>query len=185
MEKIFEQISIITNSKRVIQAEFIIMNIIKDINENFNLIKNELEFEKLKLELINLLLINNGNLSSQCSIYIANCLLKVFEKMKSPQIWDLINITIEKNYSSLIFASGYIFRYIGLKFKSQIPRFVEFLCSNIKNNELSSIYALRSSFKAGGNVLNQYINLSFEYIKKCLNNSSQTIQIISIKCLRT
>lgn len=185
MNGLIEELKRVTESKRVIQGEQLIMTKLLEV-ENFIIEEFQDETkEELKSIIVSLLLINNGEISMQCSLYIASVYSTIVEKLKNPQFWDINNMLISNTTNSTVIAFGYIVRRFGQRFKSQLPRIIEHICKNAKKIEFASIYCLRSIFKACGGFLSSYAVMSVDFVKKSIIKANQTTLIMGLKFFRT
>ena len=127
MDEYIAQLRALSQSKRLVPAEQVIMTEIEKLDEYLVEQVDEEALEQFEKILFALFDINDGRISIPCSISIAEKLLRVYSFMKSPQVYEVISRAIESGTASVILGAGYICRRIGDRWKSQLPRFVEFL----------------------------------------------------------
>ncbi|KAH0788315.1 hypothetical protein GPJ56_007789 [Histomonas meleagridis] len=143
-------------------------------------------FEKYEKVLLQLFMINKGNLSCSCSTRIGSCLLALYQKTDPPKIWNLITMVVSHPNPSIIYATGYIVDKIGVHVKSMIPGLVQKLLGMTKDLMYPSTYALCQCFKRDHKGLQSYLKKSLSYAKKGFHTQkNESLKLISLKLYRT
>ena len=184
MDEFITHLRALSQSKRLVPAEQVIMTEIEKLDEYLVEKVDEEALEQFEKILFALFDINDGRISIPCSISIAEKLLRVYSFMKSPQVYEVISRAIESGTASVILGAGYICRRIGDRWKSQLPRFVDFLLGQ-KSHTFACVYALRACFKAGGKALSEMLNQAFEHVKKLLLHSTQASLVMELKFMKS
>lgn len=184
MEEFLEHLGELSHSKRLVPAEQVIMTEIEKIDQYLVGNVEDAVLERFETILFAFFGVNDGRISIQCSFFIAEKLLSVYRLMKSPQFSEVITRAIESATASIILGAGYICRHIGNKWKSQLPRFIEFLLGQ-KSHTFACVYALRACFKAGGKTLSEMLAPAFEHVKKLLLHSTQASLVMELKFLKS
>jgi len=184
MESVITNLKSYSNSKRLMSAEQLIMSKITDLDPYIN--ADLIEEKQVQIEevLLSLFKINGGNLSVQCSLFIASKLLKMYQVVKKSQLWELINMAINAPSTSTIIATGYVIRFYGHNSKSQLPRFIESLFKQNGSNEFAVAYSLRCVYKTKSKTVEKYIPQALEFAKKVVLKPKQATIIAGLKLLK-
>lgn len=184
MDSVLNRIKNLSESKRLISAEQVIMETVLDLDKFLNPSLSESQIQIIQNSLLSLFSANESNFSIQCSLFIASKILKMMTLSKNPQIWDIFNTVISNTTLSTIMAVGYICRYIGHKFKSQLPRLTEHLLKQKSKLDYPVVYCLRCVFKAGSQSMSQYVSGTIDFIRHAVNQKRQATTVGCIKLLK-
>ncbi|OHT16412.1 hypothetical protein TRFO_02655 [Tritrichomonas foetus] len=187
MNGVLDKINNLSQSKRLISSEQVIMGTVLELDQcmkSANL--TEADLQNIQNSLLSLFSANNGDFSIQCSLYIASMILKTLQLSKNPQIWDLFNLVISNTKLTTIMAAGYVCRHIGNKFKAQLPRLIEHLLKQkySKSFDYPIVYCLRAIFKVGGKSVAQYSQQAIDFAQKASIQNRQATTVGSIKLLK-
>ncbi|OHT16564.1 hypothetical protein TRFO_13162 [Tritrichomonas foetus] len=142
-------------------------------------------FEKIENILLNVLNINKGTLSFQCSIRIATCLLALYQTSSPPKIWNLFLTVSKQPNPSNIFAIGFIIDEIGGSAKSMISGLAQKLVNSSNDLLFPSIYTIKQCFKRDRIDLESLSLKSFALAKKGINTKKEHIILASLSLLST
>lgn len=165
--ELLAHLRVLAQAKHLVPAEQVIMTDIDQLNAFLAKNDDAELYPELEKILLSLFSINSGQFSVQCAIHIASTLVKIYDLMKRAEYWNIINIAVDNPTTATLFATGYIIKHIGNKFKSQLPRFIEH-CLKQTKLEYACLYALGASIDAGGNSTYQFIPRIFDYCRKVL-----------------
>ncbi|OHT15167.1 hypothetical protein TRFO_14340 [Tritrichomonas foetus] len=185
MEKFLASISALSAQKRLYPAEQIITSAINDFELLVQSNKSDSEIENIELTILKLLYVNNGNLSLQCCVRIANCLLVLYKSTSPPKVWNLISKVTSNPNSALIYTAGYVVDRIGSSIKSKIAALATKLLSLDGELTVPSLYALVPCFKRSRIDMKQYAKKAFNYGKKAVGNPEEIHQILGLRLIRT
>lgn len=185
MDEVIKRIENLSQSKRLISCEQVIMEAVHDLHPFLNSTLTEADITKIQNSLLSLFSANNSEFSIQCSLYIASQILQTMQISKNPQIWDLFNLVISNTTLSTIMAAGYVCKHIGYKFKSQLPRLIEHLFKQKSTLDYPVSYCLRAIFKVGGKSVSQYIQGAIDFSRHVISQNRQTTTVSCIKLLKS
>ena len=181
-DSFFPELQTISNAKHLIPAEYVIMSTINKCNIDFEKL-DSIQFSNLETLIISLFTKNNGELLPYCSIFLANLLLKIYEKTKKLNIHMLLDYIFEKNYVSAITGTCYIFRHIGSQYKSRIPKLLDFLLKS-NCNEKVILNAIADVFFTKSDALKSYIPKIADYIKRVALKADEITLLACIGILK-
>ena len=184
MDDVLKRIHQLSQSKRLISVDQVIMATVLDLEKLMNPNLPDDSLLDIQNSLLSLFSANDGNFSIQCSLYIGSQFLLSMEYSKNPQIWDLFNLVISNTKFTTIMAAGYVCRHIGSKFKAQLPRLAEHLLKQKSSLDFPVSYCLRAIFKAGGKSMLQYANQAIDFAKKAVTQNRQGTTAECIKLLK-
>ena len=131
--------------------------------------------------LIGLFSANSGQISIQCSIFIASKIVKVYKQLKTPDLINIINLVITNTSEATIFCASYIFKMMDGISKSQIPRLINFILKqNRKDLRFASVNFLSCCFDIYGNLLEEFIPNALKFIKEFMGDEDR---IVIIECI--
>lgn len=185
MDEVLSKIENLSQSKRLISCEQVIMGTVHDLHPFLNSSLSETEIQRIQNSLLSLFSANNGEFSIQCSLFIASKILKTMQISKNPQIWDLFNLAISNTTLSTIMAAGYVCKHIGEKFKSQLPRLIDHLFKQKSTLDYPVSYCLRAIFKVGGVTVSQYAHGAIDFCRHVILQNRQTTTVSCIKLLKS
>ncbi|KAK8860175.1 hypothetical protein M9Y10_011839 [Tritrichomonas musculus] len=193
MEQLFDQIKLLTKQKRLIPAEEVITRTIISFEEVLPPTLTDSEIEKYEEILLGLLYVNSGQVSLQCAIRIATCLISLYNKQQTPKLWNIFTAVTRKPTTTGILVIGHVIDKVGEHSRSMIPGLVKILVSQ-NYDQFASLFALNSSFKRAYNELKAYSEKAFQLVKKSFqtsqlqqqnnpNSKEEASQLIAIQLL--
>ena len=102
---------------------------------------NDETFEKIESVLIQCLYANNSQISFQCSIRIAECLLQLYHGTRQMKIWNLITAFNKNPTDPILYATGLVLNKIGKYSKSVV--------NGVAKTLFNKVYPAVSSIKGG------------------------------------
>ncbi|KAK8853921.1 hypothetical protein M9Y10_016467 [Tritrichomonas musculus] len=209
MDAFLSSLQKLVDSKRLQPAERIICDHLVNYESILPKTIDDELFSKVESVLINLLSVNKGELSLQCSIRIAICLLHLYKSKeisrqnegssdRSEKTWNLFADVAKRPQKANIFATGFIIKILGKNFASKITSFAKNLLNLTKNNNLIQpiLYALNFCFKRARKEMNDnfFFDRTLKLALKVLqtanssttnSNSNESEQMLTIRLLKT
>ena len=184
-EIVLQKLSDYAKKGTLIPAEQILQSTLIDFEKQIDINNlNEDSFNKIEKLLFNVLDINKGKLSFQCSIRIATCLLSIYKTSTPPKIWNLITFVCSKPTPSNVIAVGFVIDKIGKSCKSVITGLAQKLVSMTSGDLLfPAIYALKQCYKRDRIDLDKISAKAFTLAKKGVDSNNEHIILSSIKLL--
>ena len=186
MEALLSEFQKLSTSKRVIQPEQAILNLLVKLDTLLRQDMNESGYRQIEKSLSGLFKINNGDLSVQCSISIAFHLSKIYMKMQDPPIDYLISDLIKKLTQSSLIAIGEIFHRAGSKVASMLTKVVDpILANHDENLKYHALFALRGIYSTKNQQLTVYNQAVFKYLRKSVDVPPEANQIMALKLIKS
>ncbi|KAK8887078.1 hypothetical protein M9Y10_038114 [Tritrichomonas musculus] len=153
---------------------------------------NDEMFEKIESVLIQCLYSNNSQISFQCSIRIAECLLQLYQGNRQMKIWNLITAFNKNPVDSVSYTTGFILNKVGKYAKSVVNGVAKTLFNKVypavaasreNKKAFSFFFVLCSCFKASPRDMNSYVDKSLNTVKKHILIPYEPVQLLCIKLL--
>ena len=184
MNEYFLKLKNLAMKNRVHPAELVILSTLDSFKTFVEQGIQISEFDTIFGYLIRFLHLNDGKISFQCSIRIAECI-----KMLCKTVGNKINTKILISISSFldfatIIATGYLIQGFFDNILSFIPSFISSLLLMNKSNLSAVLYSLTSCFTKFDNNLLQYGNQILNFAEKSFSEEKESIQLFSLKLIR-
>lgn len=184
MDALISDLQKLSNSKRVIQPEQVILQHLIKFDLLFPQLSNETDFRQFEKALFSLFKINNGIFSVQCSISIAFRLTQLYNKMSEPPVASAISDLINKLTQASTIAIGEIFNRSGSRCASQIPKAINALILLPDDLRFHSLFALRGIFKTKAQLLSQFCAPVYKFLRKSVDAIPEANQIMALKLMK-
>ncbi|OHS95178.1 hypothetical protein TRFO_10670 [Tritrichomonas foetus] len=184
MEALLSDLQRLSNSKRVIQPEQVILQSLVKFDMLFPQLSNDNDFQQLEKAIFNLLKINNGELSVQCSISIAFRLTKLYGKMSEPPIASAISDLVNKLTPASVVAIGEICNRTGSRCASQMPKAIDSIILLPEDKKFHSLFALRGIFRSKVQMLSKYCQPVYKLLRKSIDVTPESNQIMALKLMK-
>lgn len=183
MEEFLSQLVELSSSNLILQANVIIVKALLP----FDTLYSQGIAEEIKTKIINtlisLLAINNGDLSLQASLKIGNCLSILYSDTRD--ISNIVNQAIKLPAPSFIYASAKVIYGKHGDYDVDLKEYLNMLLGKSKSAPLSVLYALNVCYKHPNDYYIKEIWNVFKTVEKLAYNQDQTVQLYSIKTIRT
>jgi len=183
MERVLEEISLLSKQSRLVPAEEIIMKSLINFETLIPEKLTEPEIENIENLVISLLFINQGNLSYHCSMRIGKILTLIYLKSSHPKIWGIISAASEKPCSSCVIACGYVIKILGKRSKSTISSFVKILLKVCPKLPYQCLFALRYCFKTHSIDIKGFSDSAYTFCQKSMSGLFEVNQLMSLKLI--
>ena len=184
MNDLLKTLSGYAKQSRLVPAEQILMTALLDFEALVPKQLSDSELENIESVLLALFNINKGQLSWQCSIRIAKCLLSIYQTSATPRIWNLFQVVTSKPNASNVIATGFIIDKIGSHIRSVIPGLAQKVIGLSGEMLLPSIYAVTMSYKRDAKDMEQFSKKAFALAKKGIDCGVEYVQLSGLKLLR-
>ena len=184
MEQLLKTISSLSKQKRLVPAEQIICTTLLSFEDVFPKKITDDESSKIEKELLALYSINNGELSMQCSVRIAKCLLKVYSSQSSPKLWDLITFVTKKPSTANIYGVSHIIDAIGSTSKSMLPGLVKKLILVLHKFPIPCLMALTACVKVDKSGLKNLVESCYNVAMKNFDLTNNSVQLLVLQLLQ-
>ncbi|OHT01314.1 hypothetical protein TRFO_31851 [Tritrichomonas foetus] len=183
MKNLLDDLANISKQKIILEPDVIITSKLLDfetILPEQPKINDEL-FEKIEASLISCLYANNAQISFQCSIRIAECLLQLYQGNRQMKIWNLITAFNKKPTDSIAFTTGHVLKKLGRYSKSVVPGVGKTLFSLSEKHTFAQLFALCACFKASPRDMDTYVDKCYILIKKNIFSNYEPITLLVLK----
>lgn len=145
------------------------------------------EIKNIEQIMLAFLHINDGNLSLQCSIRIASCLVYIYSHQEKPNLENVISFTSLRLNPATVYGAGHILDWLGEYATALIPDFVSILLdvTNEENMIHPCLFALNACFKRANNEMDEYANDALAFARKAILTMNESYQLSALKLLRT
>ena len=184
MDQYLASIKELASKKRLFPAEQIITSLLYEFEATINNNLKESDIETIEAALLNLLNINDGKLSLQCSVRIANCLLVIYQITSPPKVWNLFTKCNQNPNSAIIYTTGHIINQIGSSIQSNIPGFLK-MCLTLEGDlMMPALFAMTPCFKRNRKDTKQFAKNAFYYGKTAVKTYQEVNQLLGLRLIR-
>lgn len=186
MEEILATLKTLSAKQRNPKANQEIINALGTFREHLPEKATEAEAEKLEASLLQLLKVNDGNLSPACASFVGVNLSSVYELEKTHRFWNLISATTESPTPALLWAINHVIKKQGHHSKSSLGNLTQHLCQLKEPLVFPALVTLRSVFKVCGvNMMNKSAPAAFGYAKNHVYSQHEPVLLASLRLLET
>lgn len=189
MNQLLSELTALSKQGKLMPAEEILTSKLVNFEEIVSAEKlTEKDVENIENILIALLNVNKGQISFHCSIKIANCLIKIYNSLKSPKLWNLITTTSKNPTVSKLYASAHVIKRFGHTSKSMLAGLVKSILSYIKSDESlyhPAMYLIRACYQISYIDVKSYDEKIIGLAKQSILLPHEHLQILAIKLMRT
>ena len=182
MEELLKELEKLSEQKNLFPAERIVLLKLFDFESK---IPKELESSKCQkiIEILsNLLRINVGKLSPQCSIRIGDLIYYVFAQSKQKSsLFDVINSLTENPTQASIYAAGCIVSHAKPDSDTLLNSFLSTLLIQPFELILPTLFALSSCFGHSNAVVEEFTLPAFNLAKQAINIAKEDVQLMAEK----
>ncbi|KAK8898600.1 hypothetical protein M9Y10_000892 [Tritrichomonas musculus] len=183
MKNLLDELSQISKQKIVLDPDVIISSKLVDFEkllpEQSKL--SDDNFEIIESVLIQALYANNSQISFQCSIRIAQCLLLLYQGERQMKIWNLVTSFNKNPTIPITYATGHVLNKRGKYSKSVISGVAKTLLSLNEKNVFPQLFALHACFKSSPKDMAPFVEKTLSIIKKFLLIPNEPVQLQCLK----
>ena len=183
MQNLLSELTNVSKQKIILEPDVIIAGKLLDFEKFLpepTKITDEI-FEKIESVLIKCLYANKAQISFQCSIRIAECLLQLYQGGRQMKIWNLITAFNKKPMDPITYTTGFVLSKIGKYSKSLVSGVAKTIFLMNEKHLFAQLFALCGCFKASPRDMDASVEKCYLLIKKAMFVNDEPVQLLSLK----
>lgn len=181
MTSLLNQLQSLSSGGKVAHPEQTILQTLAQFDSVFGQITDDSTLRQLDKSIFNLLRINDGMLSPQCSISLANKMIKIYGKIGESTAATTISDLLNNLTPSSAIAIGRICSKLGNHCLSQLPKVISSVLTMSDEFAFQALYAMYGVYKSHANTLSQYLPQVTKYLFRFIQNTPESSQIMGFK----
>lgn len=183
MDSLCQELARLTRTNKVAQPEQVIFQALVSLDSVVDTPASEEQLSTLEKAVVALCKVNDGKFSVQCSIFIADCLIKIYGKMTQPPVAVTVSNLLAQ-FPATAIVIGRLCETFGQKVSSMFAKIVDAALLLPESQIYEALYSLRGVCRYGCTSFGPKLPNIWKLLKKHIANPPESVQLLALKVLK-